>query len=84
MAVTRMSDRPVTPLPSSFLAALDGEEELVVSSRDAGGTGSVRAWFAVAPPGVVLLLTEAHSVKAQRWGRDPWVRLRVPGGGPSA
>lgn len=55
-----------------------------MSSRDRHRTGTVRAWFAVAPPGRVLLLTEAHSVKAARWRRDPWVRLRVPGGGPSA
>jgi hypothetical protein len=84
MAAPAMTDAPVTPLPAGFLAALDGEEELVVSSRDPRRAGSVRAWFAVAPPGVVLLLTEAHSVKAQRWRRDPWVRLRVPRGGPSA
>jgi hypothetical protein len=84
MAAPPMSDVPVTPLPPAFLAALDGEEEVLVSSRDPRRTGSVRAWFAVAPPGMVLLLTEAHSVKAARWRRDPWVRLRVPGGGPSA
>ncbi|HVS43973.1 MAG TPA: hypothetical protein VMU20_17125 [Candidatus Dormibacteraeota bacterium] len=75
-----MPDLPVTPLPAEFLAALEGEEELLVSSRDPRRTGTVRAWFAVAPPGRVLLLTEAHSVKAQRWRRDPWVGLRVPGG----
>lgn len=79
-----MTDVPVTPLPVDFLATLEGEEELLVSSRDRRGTGSVRAWFAVAPPGVVLLLTEAHSVKVQRWRRDPWVGLRVPGGGAGA
>lgn len=79
-----MSATPLRPLPADFLAALDGEEELLVSSRDRSRTGSVRAWFTVVPPGRVLLLTEAHSVKAERWRRDPWVRLRVPGGGPSA
>lgn len=38
-------------------------------------------WFAQAPAGHVLLLTPAFSVKADRWQRDPWVRLVVPGGG---
>src|SRR5205807_2345555 len=84
MAAPAMPDPPVRPLPADFLAALEGEEELLVSSRDRRGTGTVRAWFAVAPPGVVLLLTEAHSVKAQRWRRDPWVGLRVPGSGARA
>jgi hypothetical protein len=74
----------VRPLPADFLAALQDEEELLVTSRDRHRTGSVRAWFAVAPPGMVLLLTESHSVKAERWRRDPWVRLSVPGGGPTA
>ena len=36
--------------------------------------------FAVAPPGVLYLLTSAFSRKALRWDRDPWVRLAVPGG----
>jgi hypothetical protein len=79
-----MPDAPVRPLPADFLAALQDEEELLVTSRDRHRTGSVLAWFAVAPPGVVLLLTESHSVKAGRWRRDPWVRLTVPGGGPRA
>ena len=79
-----MPDPSVRPLPADFLAALEGEEELLVSSRDRRRTGTVRAWFAVAPPGVVLLLTEAHSVKAQRWRGDPWVGLRVPGTGVRA
>jgi hypothetical protein len=84
MALHRMHDTRFNPLPAEFLAALQGEEELLVSSRDRHRTGSVRAWFAVAPPGMVLLLTESHSVKAERWRRDPWVRLSVPGGGPAA
>lgn len=79
-----MPDTRVTPLPAGFLAALEGEEELLVSSRDRRRSGTVRAWFAVAPPGVVLLLTEAHSVKAQRWRHDPWVGLRVPGSSAGA
>lgn len=35
----------------------------------------------IAPPGVVYLFTQAFSVKAVRWRRDPWVRLTVPGAG---
>jgi hypothetical protein len=73
-----------TPLPASFLAALDGAEELLVSSRDHRRRGTVPAWFTIAPPGVVLLLTGAHSVKAERWRHDPWVRLALPGRGPAA
>lgn len=71
------------PLPAGFLAGLRGEEELLVTSRDRHRRGTVRAWFTVAPPGVVLLLTGAHSVKAERWRHDPWVRLGVPGRGPA-
>jgi hypothetical protein len=36
-------------------------------------------WFAIAPPGVVLLFTWAFSLKAERWRRRPWTRLRIPG-----
>jgi hypothetical protein len=82
MTPTVMRDPSVTPLPTGFLAALQDEEEVLVTSRGPRRQGSVRAWFAVAPPGMVLLLTEAHSVKAERWRRDPWVRLSIPGGGP--
>jgi hypothetical protein len=68
----------LTPLPADFLKALEGREELLVSSRDERTVGTVPAWFAVGPPGVIYLFTLAHSRKAQRWRRDPWVRLRVP------
>jgi len=57
---------------------------VLVTSRDRRRQGSVRAWFTIAPPGIVLLLTEAHSVKARRWRDDPWVRLAVPGTGAAA
>ena len=78
------TNAPATPLPAGFLAGLEGEEEVLVTSRDRHRRGTVRAWFTVAPPGVVLLLTGAHSVKAERWRRDPWVRLTVPGRGLAA
>ena len=71
-------------LPPRFLERLAGQDELVVSSREGARVGSVRTWVAVAPDGAVLLFAEAFSVKARRWRSDPWVRLRIPGGGPVA
>lgn len=72
------------PLPAALLAALQGREEVLVSSRTGARTGTVTMSFAVAPPGVIHLLTSAFSVKALRWERDPWVRLTVPGTGVAA
>ena len=68
------------PLPSSFLDALRDHDEVLVTSRDpeSGRRGTVPMWFATAPSGVVYLLTFAYSRKAERWRRDPWVRLSVP------
>jgi hypothetical protein len=71
--------RPLAPLPPAFLDRLRGLEELLVSSRDRSGRGTVPMWFAVVPPGYVYLLTQPFSLKAQRWLDDPWVRLQVPG-----
>lgn len=59
--------------------ALDGREELLVSSRDVGWERTVRAWFVIAPSGDLYLFTYAYALRVQRWRRDPWVRLRVPG-----
>lgn len=77
---------PMPALPAAFLDALRGSEEVLVTSRDpeSGRQGTVRMWPAVAPHGVVYLLTFAFSRKVERWRADPWVRLRVPGGGESA
>lgn len=72
-----------SPLPQEFLNQLSNQEEVLVSSRDARGTGRVAMWFAISPRGYVYLLTPSFSLKAQRWQEDPWVRLTVPGGGPS-
>lgn len=74
------------PLPSSFIDALRDRDEVLATSRDPGSgrRGTVPMWFAVAPSGVVYLLTFTYSRKAERWRRDPWVRLAVPGGGASA
>ncbi len=69
----------MVPLPAPLLAALADGEEVLVTSRAGAGMGTVRMSFAIAPPGVVYLLTSAFSRKALRWDRDPWVRLTVPG-----
>jgi hypothetical protein len=74
----------VTPLPSDFLEALDGQDEVLVTSREGQTRGTVPVWFIVAPPGVVYLFGFAFSEKARRWRSDPWVRLTVPGARVSA
>jgi hypothetical protein len=67
------------PLPQELLDLFASQEELLVSSRDDAGRGTVRMWFAVVPPGYVYLLTPTISLKAERWRLDPWVRLQIPG-----
>lgn len=69
----------IEPFPPPFLAQLAGPDELLVSSRDPAGRGTVRMWFAVVPPGYVFLLTQPYSRKVERWRQDPWVRLQIPG-----
>src|SRR5579862_5112601 len=73
----------MTPLPADFLAALDGSEEVLVTSREGSVRGTVPVWFISVPPGVVYLFSFGFSEKSRRWRSDPWVRLRVPGGGPT-
>jgi hypothetical protein len=73
------ADPELRPLPKAFLDQLDNQEELLVSSRDQAGRGTVRMWFAVVPPGYVYLLTPAITLKAERWRHDPWVRFQIPG-----
>lgn len=70
--------RAVSPLPRAFLDALAEHEEVLVSSRDPFGSGTVPVWFIIGPPGVVYLFSHAFSVKVRRWQTDPWCRLRVP------
>lgn len=72
------ASRPV-PLPGDLLEALRGRDEVLVSFRAGPRRATVRMGFAVAPPGVIYLLTSAFSRKALRWDRDPWARLAVPG-----
>jgi len=69
----------MTPLPSEFLTALAGHEEVLVTSREGSTRGTVPVWFVIAPPGVVYLFSFGFSEKARRWQADPWVRLTVPG-----
>jgi hypothetical protein len=66
-------------LPSEFLQALAGHDEVLVSSREGSTRGTVPVWFIVADPGVVYLFSFAFSEKVRRWHSDPWVRLGVPG-----
>jgi len=65
-------------LPSDFLQALAGHDEVLVTSRETGQRGTVPMWFVIAPPGVVYLFSFAFSEKVRRWRADPWIRLTVP------
>lgn len=70
-------------LPPAFRQALEGADTLLVSSREAGRERAVHAWFVVTPDGRLYLFNDAHALRVARWRSDPWVRLTVPGGGPS-
>jgi hypothetical protein len=74
----------VRSLPAEFLEALEGQTEVLVTSREGQTRGTVPVWFVIAPPGVVYLFGFAFSEKARRWRTDPWVRLTVPGSRTSA
>jgi hypothetical protein len=37
----------------------------------------------VTPDGDLYLFNYAYAIRVARWRNDPWVRLTVPGGGPS-
>jgi hypothetical protein len=80
------SHRPILTcvLPPVFRNALDGSDELLVGSREAGRERAVRAWFIVSPDGDVYLFNYAYALRVARWRNDPWVRLTVPGAGQSA
>jgi len=70
-------------LPPGFRQALDGTDELLVSSREDGRERAVRAWFIVTPDGEIYLFNYTYALRVARWRNDPWTRLTVPGGGPS-
>jgi hypothetical protein len=66
-------------LPSDFLQALAGYDEVLVTSRERNTRGTVPTWFVIGQPGVVYLFSFAFSEKVRRWRSDPWVRLSLPG-----
>jgi hypothetical protein len=70
-------------LPPAFRQALDGADELLVSSREDGRERAVRVWFIVAADDDIYLFNYAYAVRVARWRNDPWVRLTVPGVGQS-
>jgi hypothetical protein len=70
-------------LPRSFTEALSGHEELIITSREDGRERSVRAWYVLSPEGSIYLFTYSYALRVARWRNDPWIRLRIPGGGPS-
>jgi hypothetical protein len=70
-------------LPPDFRRALDGADELLVSSREAGRERAVRTWFTVTADGDLYLFNYAYAIRVARWRNDPWVRLTIPGGGLS-
>lgn len=70
-------------LLSEFREALAGRDELIVTSREDGRERSVRAWYVLSPEETIYLFTFSYALRVARWRRDPWVRVRIPGGGPS-
>jgi hypothetical protein len=70
-------------LPPAFDKALNGTDELLVSSREDGRERAVRAWFIVTGDGDIYLFNYAYAIRVTRWRNDPWVRLTVPGGDQS-
>jgi hypothetical protein len=66
-------------LPPGFRQALNGTEELLVSSREGGRERAVRVWFIVTADGDVYLFNYAYALRVARWRKDPWVRLTIPG-----
>jgi hypothetical protein len=66
-------------LPASFRRALDGTEEIIVTSREPGREGSVRTWYTLTAAGDLYLFNYAFATRVRRWRDDPWVRLTIPG-----
>jgi hypothetical protein len=70
-------------LSPGFRKALDGTDELLVGSREGERVRAVPVWFIVTSDGNIYLFNYAYAMRVARWRSDPWVRLSVPGGGPS-
>jgi hypothetical protein len=66
-------------LPAVFRRALDGTDEIIVTSREPGREGSVRTWYALTAAGDLYLFNYAFATRVRRWRDDPWVRLTIPG-----
>jgi hypothetical protein len=66
-------------IPPQFRQALDNTDELVVGSREDGREGAVRVWFIVTDGGEIYLFNFAFALRVNRWRKDPWVRLTIPG-----
>lgn len=64
----------------AVIAALRGVDEALVSSRAGSRVVTVPMTVAVSGAGEVYLMTSAFSHKAERWERDPWVRVALPDG----
>ena len=62
-------------LPVEFRKALEGTDELLVTSREDGREGTVHVWFVVTVAGDVYLFNYAFARRVGRWRKDPWVRL---------
>jgi hypothetical protein len=69
--------------PRSFIDALAGQDELIITSREDGRERSVRAWYVLSPEGNIYLFTYSYALRVARWRKDPWIRLRIPGGAAS-
>jgi hypothetical protein len=65
-------------LPAVFRRALDGTDEIIVTSREPGREGSVRTWYALTAAGDLYLFNYAFATRVRRWRDDPWVRLTIP------
>ena len=65
-------------LPAVFRRALDGTDEIIVTSREPGREGSVRTWYALTAAGDLYLFNYAFATRVRRWRNDPWVRLTIP------
>jgi hypothetical protein len=66
-------------LPAVFRRALDGTDEIIVTSREPEREGSVRTWYALTAAGELYLFNYAFATRVRRWRDDPWVRLTIPG-----
>jgi hypothetical protein len=65
-------------LPPVFRKALDGTDELLVSSREGGRERAVRVWFIITADNDIYLFNYAYALRVARWRKDPWVKVTIP------